>query len=122
LSVAGLANLNTALVAAGWDGWPLSPAAWAAVMLVAALLVALVVDVLFLDPVVAFVVSWAAAAIAAEHWQDSTLVAIVATLVSIKALFLAGRVLLFGALPMPRIDRDAIERSLRFGPRTPHRS
>jgi translocator protein len=122
LSVAALANLSTALVAAGWDGWPLSPPVWAAVMLAAALLVALVVDVLFLDPVVAFVVSWAAAAIAVQHWQDSTLVAIFATLVAIKALFLAGRVLLFGALPMPRIDRDAIERSLRFGPRAPHRS
>ncbi len=95
LSVAGIANLGSALTAADWSGWPLSGPIWAAIMLCAVGLMALAVDILFLDPVVPFVVSWAAAAIAVEHWQDSTLVAVVAAAVSAKALLLATRVLVF---------------------------
>ncbi len=95
LSIATVANVSIALVAAGWDGWPLSAPIWAALMLCAVGLAALAVDILFLDPVVPFVVSWAAAAIAVAHWQDSTLVAVVAAAVAVKTLLLATRVLAF---------------------------
>jgi len=95
LCVAALANVDSALLGAGWSGWPLSPAIWAALLLCAAGMVALAVDILFLDPVVPFVVSWAAAAVAVEHWQDSTLVGLVAVAVALKTLLVATRVLVF---------------------------
>jgi translocator protein len=95
LFVATLANISVALLAAGWSGWPLSAPMWTALLLLAAGLVALAVDILFLDPVVPFVVSWAAAAIAVEHWQDSTLIAVVAVMVAAKTLLLGTRVLVF---------------------------
>jgi translocator protein len=95
LLVATLANVSVALLAAGWSGWPLTGAIWTVLMLCAAGLVALAIDILFLDPVVPFVVSWAAAAIAIEHWQDSTLVAVVAVAVAAKTLLVATRVLVF---------------------------
>ncbi len=97
LSVATIANTSIALRAAGWTGWPLSAPIWAALMLVVAGMVALAVDILFMDPVVPFVVSWAAAAIAVEQWQASTLVAVVAALVAVKTLLLATRVLVFNS-------------------------
>lgn len=95
IGVATLANLGTALSAAGWNGWPLSSSIWAALLLGAAGIVALGVDILFLDPVVPFVVSWTAAAIAVEHWHDSTLIALVAVVVAAKTLLVATRVLAF---------------------------
>jgi hypothetical protein len=117
LSVATLTNFSIALKAAGWDGWPLSEPMWATIMLCLAASAALAVNVLFLDPVVPLAVSWATSAIAVAHWQDSTLVAVVAALVAIKTLMLGARVLLFNALPMPQREREAIELTLRFNPR-----
>jgi len=95
IGVATLGNLDTALSAVGWSGWPLSSPVWAALLLCAAGILALAVDILFLDPVVPFVVSWATAAIAVEHWHDSTLVTLVAVLVAAKTLLVATRVLAF---------------------------
>lgn len=115
LSVALLVNLNVALTAAGWEGWP-SAALWASLMLVAAAVVAHAVGALFLDPVVAFVVAWAAFAIAAAQAQDSTLVTITALAVAIKCAWLGTRLTAFNTLPLPQSFREAIERQLRFNP------
>ena len=95
IGIATLSNLGTALSAVGWNGWPLSSSVGAALLLGAAGLAALGVDILFLDPVVPFVVSWAAIAIAVEHWHDSTLVALMAMAVAAKTLLVATRVLAF---------------------------
>jgi hypothetical protein len=121
LSVATIANFSIALSAAGWQGFPLSAGVWTALLLCVAAAVALAVNVLFLDPVVPFVMSWATAAIAAAHWQDSALVAIVASIVSLKTLLLGARVLIFNLLPLPRRYRETVERSLRFNPTDPQR-
>jgi benzodiazapine receptor len=99
LAVASIANLNLALSAAGWNGWPLSPALWTSLLLGLAAWVALATYLLYFDPVVPLVVGWAAAAIAVAHFEESTLVGIVATVVAIKTLYLGARVLLFNLLP-----------------------
>jgi hypothetical protein len=115
LSVALLVNVNVALTAAGWEGWP-SAALWASLMLVAAAVVAHAAGALFLDPVLAFVVAWAGIAIGAAHVHDSALVTVVAIAVSLKCLWLGTRLLAFNTLPIPRSIRDAVERQLRFDP------
>ena len=99
LSIASIANLNMALSAAGWDGWPLSPAIWTSLLLCLAAWVALAMHLLYFDPVVPLVIGWATLAIAVAHFGDSTLVGIVATLIAIKTLMLGARVLLFSSLP-----------------------
>jgi hypothetical protein len=99
LAIASLANLNLALSAAGWNGWPLSPALWTSLLLGVAAWVALATYLLYFDPVVPLVVGWATASIAVAHFGESTLVGIVATLVAIKTLYLGARVLLFNLLP-----------------------
>jgi hypothetical protein len=38
---------------------------------------------------------------------------VVGALVALKTLFLGARLLLFSGLPLPRNDREAIERALR---------
>ena len=117
LTVASISNLTTALSSAGWQGWPLSEPIWTAILLGVVAAVALAVNVLFLDPALPFVVSWAAAAIAVAHWQDSTLVAVVASLVAIKTLLLGARVSMFNLL-LPRRDLETVERTLRLDPQT----
>jgi hypothetical protein len=115
LTVALLANLNVAMTAAGWDGWP-SAALWASLMLLGAAVVAHSVGALFLDPTVAFVVAWAALAIAGEHAHESTLVTVVALAIALKCTWLGTRLSAFNTLPIPRDFREAIERQLRFSP------
>jgi hypothetical protein len=115
LSVALLLNINVALTAAGWEGWP-SAALWASLMLVAAAVVAHAAGALFLDPVLGFVVAWAGIAIGAAHVHESALVTVVAIAVSLKCLWLGTRLLAFNTLPIPRSIRDAVERQLRFDP------
>lgn len=115
LGVATLANLCLTLSASGVAAWAVSPV-WTAILLVFAGLVAVSVSALFLDPVVPLVVSWATAAIAVEHWQDSSLVAVVASLVAIKTLLMGSRLLAFSNLPLPRGERERVEHDLRFVP------
>lgn len=116
LSVASLANLNVAFSAAGWHGFPLSEPLWTSVLLVFSGLVAVAVGGLFLDPVVPFVVAWAAFAIAMANAEQSSWVAFVAILVALKSLFTGLRLSLFSSLPIPRAHRERIEAMLRFVP------
>jgi hypothetical protein len=115
LTVLLLANLNVAMTAAGWDGWP-SAALWASLMLLGAAVVAHAVGALFLDPTVAFVVAWTAIAIAGEHAHESTLATFVSLIIALKCTWLGTRLLAFNTLPIPRDFREAIERQLRFNP------
>jgi hypothetical protein len=115
LSVALLANLNSALTAAGFSGWSFSPI-WTSLLLLAVAVLAHSVGGLFLDPVLPFVAAWAALAIGAGHSHESTLVTIVAIAVALKCLWLGTRLLAFSTLPLPRTMRDAIERPLRLDP------
>jgi len=116
LGVATLANLCITLAAANVAAWPFSAAVWTAILLVFAGLAAVSISALFLDPVVPLVVSWATAAIAVAHWQDSSLVTVVASLVAIKTLFIGARLLAFSSLPLPRNERERMEHDLRFVP------
>jgi translocator protein len=116
LSVAAIANVSLALVAAGWDGWPLSAPIWACIMLLAAAVVALGLNIVYRDPVVPLVIAWASVAIAVARWEDSTLVAVVGMLVALKALLWAGSTLLFDAYPIPKKYIDAGRRALRVRP------
>lgn len=116
LSVATLANFNVAFSAAGWQGFPLSEPVWTSVLLAFAALVASGVSVLFLDPVVSFVIAWAAFAIGVAHFDESTWVGFVAMAVAVKAAWGGLRLSLFRTLPMPRAQREGIETMLRFVP------
>jgi len=116
LGVATLANLCLTMSAAGLAAWPVSAPVWTAILLVFAGVVAVSISALFLDPVVPLVVSWATAAIAVEHWQDSSLVAVVASLVAVKTLLMGARLLAFSNLPLPRSERERVEHDLRFVP------
>jgi hypothetical protein len=120
LSVATIANLNLALSAAGWSGFPLPAALWTSLLLIGAGAIATAVGVLFLDPVVPLVIAWAALGISVEHWDESTLVGVVAALVALKSLMLGIRFSLFGSLKLPRAEREGIERDLRFVPTRRH--
>jgi hypothetical protein len=115
LSVALLVNLNVALVAAGWSGWP-STALWASAALVLAAIGAHSVGALFLDPILAFVVAWAAIAIGGQHLHESALLATVSIAVALKCIWLGTRLLAFSTLPIPRSLREGAERQLRFSP------
>lgn len=117
LSVATLANIDIALSAAGFGG---DSVLWTCALLLAASVVSVATAALFLDPVVPFVIAWAAAAIAVAHFEDSTLVGVVATLVALKAASLGVRLSFFSSLRIPRGEREKIERSLRYVP-THHR-
>ncbi len=117
LSVATIANISVALVAAGWDGSPLGAPVWAAIMLCVAAGIALGLNIAFRDPVVPLVVAWAAAAIAVERWDDSTLVAVVGMLVALKCLLWAATTLLLQAYPIPKKYLAAAQRAARL---TPH--
>ncbi len=116
LSVASLANLNISLSAAGWHGFLMSEALWTSLLLAFAALVASAVAGLFLDPVVPFVVAWAALAIAVAHFEQSTWVGVVASVVALKCAWLGARLCLFNGLPIPRGEREEIEARLRFVP------
>lgn len=115
LTVALMANLSVGLTAAGWEGWP-SAALWASVLLIGAAVAAHSVGALFLDPVFALVVAWAAIAIGAAHAHESTWLTVVALAVAAKCTWLGIRLLAFNVLPLPRAVREAAERQLRASP------
>lgn len=119
LSVATLANVSVAIAAGGWDGWPVTDATWTVVMLGIAATIALGCHMGFRDPIVPLVVSWATAAIAIEHWQESTLVGIVATLVAVKTALWGITTLLFEKFPIPLRYRRAAGQALRYDPTRP---
>jgi hypothetical protein len=118
LGVATLANLCVTLQANDVAAWLFSVPIWTAILLGFTGLVAVSVGAVFLDPVIPLVASWATAAIAVAHWQDSGVVAVVAALVSLKTLLLGVRLLAFSNLPLPSRERERLERDLRVMP--PH--
>jgi hypothetical protein len=119
LAIASLANLNIALVAADGSDSVFAGPVWAALLMCGAAGFALMLQVLYGDAVVPFVVSWAAAAIAVATWQTSTLVAVVAALVALKTLIWAATSLLFDAYPIPLRYRQAAGKALHFDPAHP---
>lgn len=119
LAVAALANLNIALVAAAGSDSVFAGPVWPCVLLCAAAAFALTIEMLYGDAIVPAVVSWAAAAIAVAAWQESTLVAVVAALVSVKSLLWAAASLLFEAFPIPMRYKKAAGRALHFDPAHP---
>jgi translocator protein len=116
LSVATIANVSLAFVAAGWDGSPLSAPVWATIMLCVAAAIGLALNIVYRDPVVPLVIAWASAAIAVARWEDSTLVAVVGMLVALKSVLWAGSTLLFEAFPIPKKYLEAGHRALQLRP------
>jgi hypothetical protein len=119
LSVATLANLNVALVAATGFTGPFAGPVWASVLLIAAAAFALTIEILYDDPVIPFVLSWAAAAIAVAAWEQATLVAVVAALVSVKSLLWGTASALFQFFPVPRRYQRAAGAALHYDPAHP---
>lgn len=113
IAVATLATIDISLSAAGFGG---DSVLWTCALLLAASVVAVAAAGLFLDPVVPFVVAWATAAIAVAHFEDSTLVGVVATLVAVKSASLGVRLAFFSGLPISRGERERMEQSLRYMP------
>lgn len=88
ICVATIADVAATLVAAGWDGGPLRPGQWTALMLAVATGIGLALGVGFRQFVVPAVVAWAAAAIwVADRGVDRTamLAAAIATVVCATA-------------------------------------
>jgi hypothetical protein len=119
LTVATLANLSSAFVAAGGMDSAFASPIWACAMLIVAAAAALGVNMVYGDAVVPLVVSWAATGIAVARWEDSTLVAVVAALVAVKTLLWAGATLLFDAFPIPLRYRQAAGKALHYDPAHP---
>lgn len=94
ITVATVANVNTTLVHLGWQGWGLSHEAWAAVMLVVCLAVAVSIVLTRRDWIFTAVLAWATAGIAVAQ-ADSALVRLTALIVCVIAVgmtvFVAAR-------------------------------
>ncbi len=93
ITVATIANATSLLDYLGWNGWLLSPEAWAAIMLVAAALIASAVSLTRGDIAYVLVIVWAYVGIAIKHSGTP--------LVVILAGFLAGFVLATLLLGVP---------------------
>jgi translocator protein len=78
ISIATIANAATWLDRSGWDGGPISPPTWAAIMVAAGTLLATTVVVRHHDPAFPLVFLWAYLGIATRQWNASLLVGIVA--------------------------------------------
>lgn len=74
ISVATIANVTIALVAAGWQGGALSPATWAVMLLAVAASLAAMLALRYRDVVFPLVVAWAAVAIAVQQGGASRVV------------------------------------------------
>jgi hypothetical protein len=75
ISVAAIANVSQVLTVLGWDGWGISPAAWAVIMIAVAVVLSLLMRWREDDQVYGLVVGWALVGIALEQ-SDTSLVAI----------------------------------------------
>ncbi len=93
ITVATIANVTSLLDYLNWNGWLLSPEAWAAIMLVAAALIASAVSISRGDIAYVLVIVWAYIGIAIKHSGTP--------LVAILAGFLAGFVLATLLLGVP---------------------
>ena len=77
ITVATIANVTSLLDHLGWNGWGISPVAWAVIMLVVAIIVASLVSITRGDIAYVAVIVWAFAGIAVKH-SDTQAVAITA--------------------------------------------
>ncbi len=74
ITIASIANVATALVSVGWDGFGISPETWAILVLVIALLITLLVTATRRDVAYGLVVIWALLGIAANQSAYSNIV------------------------------------------------
>jgi hypothetical protein len=73
ISVATIANAGAVLVSLGWDGRPLDPAAWTAVMIGAAALLSVLMSYFHRDRVYAGVIAWALVGILVKQSGQATI-------------------------------------------------
>lgn len=90
ISVATIANVTDVLDYAGWDGWGLSPEAWAVLLLAAVGILTLTMGLRRADAAYALVIAWAAAGIAIKQAPVSEAVARNAWVLTAVALCVAG--------------------------------
>jgi translocator protein len=88
VSVATIANATVTLDRAGWDGWGIAPAVWAAIMIVVGGALAVALGLGLADPVYAAVFVWAFVGLAVRQ-QDTALVAGTAAIVAVAAAVVA---------------------------------
>jgi hypothetical protein len=96
ITVATIANVTVALYDLGWNGTPLAPQVWAAVMLAAAALITAAVLYTRRDIAYALVIVWAAVGIAVKHsgttpvpeaaWITAALVTLLVAAVAFRLL------------------------------------
>lgn len=107
ISVAILANLQTWMDAGGWSGGLFGLRGWAVVFLFAGILVAAGVAIFAREAAYPLVFAWGYAGIAAEQWDASRLVSILAGVLSAVAVVVAGMAFMLafdtrsGVRPLP---------------------
>jgi benzodiazapine receptor len=94
ISIATIANVSVALVAAGWDGWGIEPVTWAVVIICVALLLSLIMLAARKDIAFSFVVVWALVGILEKQSENQTIV--LASEIGIVLLFVAVGVTVAG--------------------------
>lgn len=82
ITVATIANVTSLLEFYGWNGWGISPAIWAVIMLIAGTIIASAVSLTRADTAYMLVIMWAFAGIAVKH-ADTRSVALSATLATV---------------------------------------
>jgi hypothetical protein len=93
ITVATIANVTSLLDFSGWNGWGISPAIWAVIMLIAGTVIAAAVSLTRGDVAYSLVIMWAFAGIAVKH-SGTWLVSLSATLATI----ITGLMLILGLL------------------------
>ena len=88
ITIASIANVATALVSVGWDGFGLSPETWAILVLAVALIIALAMILTRRDIAYTLVIVWALAGIAINQsaYANIVLTAEVAIVIIVVAL------------------------------------
>jgi benzodiazapine receptor len=104
ITVATVANATSVLEHLGWNGWGLSPVAWAVIMMVVAAVVASLVSITRGDVAYVAVILWAFAGIAVKH---STVLAIVITAWA-AGIFVALTLLIGVPLARARMREQAL--------------
>jgi benzodiazapine receptor len=94
ISIATIANVSVALVAAGWDGWGIEPVTWAVIIICVALLLSLAMLATRKDIAYSFVVVWALVGILEKQSENQTIV--LASEIGIVLLFVAVGVTVAG--------------------------
>jgi hypothetical protein len=82
ITVATIANVTSLLDYWNWNGWGISPEAWAVIMLVAAAAIASAVSLTRGDVAYVLVIVWAFVGIAAKH-ADTPIVSVTAALMAV---------------------------------------